>query len=56
MSWLQSGKEACIFFFFFDVRGLYFILSDSGNYDFNVKVGHYGIVGFVKAVMTCLGC
>ena len=38
--------------------GLYFILSDSGNYDFDVEVECCGLVGFLKAVIECgcLGC
>ena len=35
MSWLQLRIE-----------GMHFILSDN-NYDFDVKVGHCGFVGFV---------
>ena len=35
LSWLQLRKE-----------GLHFILSDNGDYDFDVKVGHCGFVGF----------
>ena len=35
-----------------------FILSDNGNYDFNVKVGCCEFVGFVNDVIVCvcLGC
>ena len=44
MSWLQSRKGS-----------LNFILSDNGNYDFDVKVGHCGFVGFVNDVIEC-GC
>ena len=36
-------------------EGTHFILSDNNNYDFNVKIGHYGLVGFVKTVIDC-GC
>ena len=35
--------------------GLHFILSDNGNYNFNVKVGCYRFVGFVNDVIDC-GC
>ena len=35
--------------------GLHFILSDNGNYDFNVKVGLCRFVGFVNDVIDC-GC
>ena len=31
--------------------GLHFIFSDSGNYDFDVKLGHCGLLGFVKAMI-----
>ena len=34
---------------------LNFILSDNGNYDFHVKVGRCGFVGFVNNVINC-GC
>ena len=44
MSWLQSRKGS-----------LNFILSDNGNYDFDVKVGRCGFVGFVNDVIEC-GC
>ena len=40
MSWLQPRKG-----------GLHFILNDNGNYDFDVKVGHCGFVGFVNDVI-----
>ena len=35
-----------------------FILSDNGNYDFDVKVGCCEFVGFVNDVIDCgcLGC
>ena len=38
--------------------GLHFILSDNGNYDFDVKVDHCKLVGFVKDVIDrkCLRC
>ena len=36
-------------------EGTHFILSDNNNYDFNVKIGCYGLVGFVKTVIDC-GC
>ena len=42
MSWLQPRK-----------RGLYFILSDNGKYNFDVKVGHCGFVSFVNDVINC---
>ena len=47
MSWLQLRKG-----------GLHFILSDNGNYDFDVKVGHCGFVGFLNDENDygCLGC
>ena len=47
MSWLQSRKG-----------GLHFILSDNGNYDFNIKVKHYEFMGFTNDVIDygCLGC
>ena len=47
MSWLQLMKE-----------GLNFILSDNGNYNFNVKGGSCEFVGFVNDVINCgcLGC
>ena len=37
---------------------MHFILSDSGDYDFDVKVGRCGFVGFVNEVIDCgcLGC
>ena len=31
--------------------GLHFIFSDSGNYDFDVKLQHCGLLGFVKAMI-----
>ena len=38
--------------------GLHFILSDNGNYDFDVKVERCGLVDFLKAMIDCgcLGC
>ena len=47
MSWLQSRKG-----------GLHFILSDNGNYDFNIKVKHYEFMGFTNDVIDfgCLEC
>ena len=33
--------------------GLHFILSDSGNYNFDVKAECCGLVDFVKAVIDC---
>ena len=44
MSWVQPRKGA-----------LHFILSDNGNYDFDVKVRCYGFVGFVNEEIDC-GC
>ena len=45
--WLQPRKG-----------GMHFILSDNGNYDFDVKVKRCRFVGFVKDVIDCgcLGC
>jgi len=34
---------------------LHFVLSDIGNYDFDVKVGHCRFVSFVNDVIDC-GC
>ena len=31
----------------------HFILSDRDNYDFDIKIGHCKLVGFVKAVIEC---
>ena len=47
MSWPQPRKV-----------GLYFILSDNGKYDFDVKVGRCGFVSFVNDVIDyrCLRC
>ena len=47
LRWLQPRKE-----------DLHFILSDNGNYEFDVKVGHCGFVGFVNNVINygCLEC
>ena len=47
MSWLQLRIE-----------GMHFILSDNNNYDFDVKVGYCGFVGFVNDVINygCLEC
>ena len=47
LRWLQPRKE-----------DLHFILSDNGNYDFDVKVGRCGFVGFVNDVINygCLEC
>ena len=42
MSWLQPRKG-----------GLYFILSDNGKYDFDVKVEHCKFVGSVNEVIGC---
>ena len=44
MSWLQPIKG-----------GLHFILSDNGNYDFDIKVRRYGFVGFINDEIDC-GC
>ena len=46
LSWLQPRNE-----------DLHFILSDNGDYDFDVKVGHCQFVGFVDDVIHrgCLG-
>ena len=45
--WLQPRKG-----------GMHFILSDNGNYDFDIKVKRCRFVGFVKDVIDCgcLGC
>ena len=47
MSWLQPRKG-----------GLHFILSDNDSYDFDIKIGRCGFVGFVNDVINCecLGC
>ena len=47
MSWLQPRKG-----------GLYFTLSDNNEYNFDVKVRHYGFVSFVNDVINygCLRC
>ena len=47
MSWLQLRKGS-----------LPFILSDNENYDFDVKFGYYGFIGFVNKVIDyeCLRC
>ena len=39
-------------------ESLHFILSDNGNYNFDVKVGRCGFVGFVNDVINyrCLEC
>ena len=42
MSWPQPRKG-----------GLYFILSDNGKYDFDVKVERCGFVSFVNDVIDC---
>jgi len=46
MNWLQPRKET-----------LHFIFSDNGNYNFDIKVGLCGFVGFVNDVIDygCLG-
>ena len=43
INWLQPKKG-----------GLHFILSDNDNYDFDVKVGRCGFVGFVNDVIDCV--
>ena len=37
---------------------MHFILSDNGNYNFDVKVKRYGFVGFINDVIDSeyLGC
>ena len=47
LSWLQLRKEGFHF--------LHFILSDNGDYDFDVKVGCCEFVGFIYDVINC-GC
>ena len=42
LSLLQPRKE-----------DLHVILSDNGNYDFDVKIGRFGFVGFVSDVINC---
>ena len=42
MSWLQPRNG-----------GLYFILNDNSNYDFDVKVERWEFVGFVNDVINC---
>ena len=44
MNWLQPRK-----------RGMHFILSDNGNYDLDIKIGHYGFVDFINDVIH-FGC
>ena len=46
MSWLQPRKKRL------------FILSDNGNYDFDVKFEYCEFMGFVNDVIDfeCLGC
>ena len=44
LSWLQPRKE-----------DLHFILCDNDDYDFDVKIGCCGFVGFVSDVINC-GC
>ena len=36
-------------------EGLHFILSDSENYNFDIKFECYGLMSFLKAVIDC-GC
>ena len=50
LSWLQLRKEGFHF--------LHFILSDNGDYDFDVKVGCCEFVGFIYDVINhgCLRC
>ena len=40
----NQGMRACIF-----------ILNDNGNYNFNIKIRHYGFLDFVNDVIDC-GC
>ena len=47
LSWLQLRKKGLHF--------LHFILSDNGDYDFDVKVGCCEFVGFIYDVINC-GC
>ena len=42
LSWLHPRKE-----------DLHFILSDNGDYNFDVKIGRCGFVGFVSDVINC---
>ena len=42
MSWLQPRKG-----------GLHFILSDNGNYDFDIKVRRCEFVGFINDLIDC---
>ena len=44
LSWLQLRKE-----------GLHLLLSDNGDYDFDIKVGRCEFMGFVNDVIDC-GC
>ena len=44
MNWLQPRK-----------RGMHFILSDNGNYDLDIKIGHYGFMDFIIDVID-FGC
>ena len=44
LSWLQPRKD-----------DLHFISSNNGDYDFDVKIGCCGFVGFVSDVINC-GC
>ena len=44
LSWLQPRNE-----------DLHFILSDNGDYDFDIKVGRWGFMGFVNDMINC-GC
>ena len=34
---------------------MHFILSDNGNYDLDIKIGHYGFVDFINDVIH-FGC
>ena len=34
---------------------MHFILSDNGNYDLDIKIGHYGFVDFINDVID-FGC
>ena len=44
LSWLQLRKE-----------GLHLLLSNNGDYDFDIKVGRCEFMGFVNDVIDC-GC
>ena len=42
VSWLQPRKE-----------DLHFILSDNGDYNFDIKIGRCAFVGFLSDVINC---